>query len=222
MGRQVASQWRPVVQTNAATQLHSSRPPALVGESFPPKPKARSTDSSQILPSHSFHSQAADSATKLQQPTSTTPETNTMKSQQLVGPVPETNTPKDEPPRKLIANIPEAVLVSLRSTCAAKAEVSLLGRIHGKHPRLKALTAWARETLHSSLSFLSLKTNNLFEVTFIHPEGRIHSLTQTDLVCETAAIFFSSWRPHFDSKAPQRRKAWTTQSGSRSSTYAKY
>ena len=26
--------------------------------------------------------------------------------------------------------------------------------------------------------------------------GRIH-----DLICDTAAIFFSSWRPHFDSKA---------------------
>jgi hypothetical protein len=94
------------------------------------------------------------------------------------------------------------VLASLRSTCAAKAEVSLLGRIHGKHPGLKNLTAWARDTLHPSLSLLSLKTNNLFEVTFAKPEGRIHALTQADLVCDGAAIFFSSWRPHFDSKAP--------------------
>ena len=100
-------------------------------------------------------------------------------------------------PRKLIANIPEEVLATLRSTCAAKAEVSLLGRIHGKHPGLKALMAWARDSLHPSLSMLSLKTNNLFEVTFSHP----------DLVCDTAAIFFSSWRPHFDPQAPQAEES---------------
>ena len=110
-------------------------------------------------------------------------------------------------PRKLIASIPEAVLASLRSTCAAKAEVTLLGRIQGKHPGLKALTSWARATLHPSLSLLSLKTNNLFEVTFSHPEGRIHALTQTDLVCDAAPIFFSSWKPHFDSTAPQAEES---------------
>ena len=109
--------------------------------------------------------------------------------------------------RKLIANIPATVLANLQSTCAAKAEVSLLGRIHGKHPGLKALTAWARETLHPSLSSLSLKTNNLFEVTFTHPEGRIHALTQADLICDTATILFSSWRPHFDSKTPQAEES---------------
>ena len=85
--------------------------------------------------------------------------------------------------------------------------MSLLGRIHGKHPGLKALTVWARDALHSSLSLLSLKTNTLFEVTFSHPEGRIHALTQADLVCETVAISFSSWRPHFDSKAPEAEES---------------
>ena len=190
-GRQEFGQWRPVTQTNAATQIHGNRPSALIGESFPPKSEARSTDLSQILPSHSLNSKASDS---------------TLESQPLPGLAPELTTPNEEP-RKLIANIPAAVLETLRSTCAAKAEVSLLGRIQGKHPGLKALTAWARDTLHSSLSFLSLKTNNLFEVTFTHPEGRIHALTQADLVCETAAIFFSSWRPHFDSKAPQAEES---------------
>lgn len=129
-----------------------------------------------------------------------------MESPPPLGPQPEKDTATDAP-RKLIASIPEAVLASLRSTCAAKAEVSLLGRVLGKHPGLKALTAWAGATLHSSFSLLSLKTNNLFEVTFSHPEGRIHALTQVDLVCDTAAIFFSSLRPHFDPTAPQAEES---------------
>ena len=193
MGRQVFGQWRPVAPTttNATVQIHCNRPTALVGESCPPKSEARSTDLSQILPSYSLNSKAPDPAMESQQPSDLAPETNTMK----------------EDARKLIAKIPADVLATLRSTCAAKAEVSLLGRIHGKHPGLKVLTAWARNTLHSSLSCLSLKTNNLFEVTFTHPEGRIHALTQADLVCESAAIFFFSWRPHFDSKAPQAEES---------------
>jgi hypothetical protein len=105
--------------------------------------------------------------------------------------------------RKLVLNIPEAFLTALRSTSAAKAEVSLIGRIQGKHPGFKALTAWARNTLHSTLLLLSIKANNLFEVTFTSPEGRIHALTQTELTCETANITFSSWKPHYDSKTPQ-------------------
>ena len=84
-----------------------------------------------------------------------------------------------------------------------KAKVSLLGRIQGKHPGLKALTAWARGTLHPSLTFLSLKANNLFELTFSDLEGRIHALTQMELTCDSANISFSSWRPHFDSKTPE-------------------
>ena len=105
--------------------------------------------------------------------------------------------------RKVVVIIPEALLTSLRSSCVEKANVSLLGRIQGKHPGLKALTAWARETLHSSLAFLSLKANNLFEITFNSPEGRIHALTQAELVCNTALITFSSWRPHFNPRAQQ-------------------
>lgn len=65
--------------------------------------------------------------------------------------------------RKLVAMIPEALLESLRSACAAKAKFSLLGRIQGKHLGLKALTIWARETLHPSYSLVSLKNNNLFK-----------------------------------------------------------
>ena len=74
-----------------------------------------------------------------------------------------------------------------------------MGRIQGKHPGLKTLTAWARATLHPSLTLLSLKSNNFFEVTFANQEGRLHALKQTDLTCESSAIFFSSWRPHVNS-----------------------
>ena len=81
--------------------------------------------------------------------------------------------------KKLVVNIPEELLKALRSSCTEKSNVALLGRIQGKHPGLKALTAWARDTLHPSLVFLSLKANNLFEITFKTPEGRIHALTQT-------------------------------------------
>lgn len=105
--------------------------------------------------------------------------------------------------RKLVITVPEELHSKVRSTCASKAEVSLLGRVQGKHPGLKALTAWARETLHPSFTFLSIKPHNLFEVTFSSPEGRIHALTQTYLTCEKTAISFSSWKPHFDRKTTQ-------------------
>ena len=116
-----------------------------------------------------------------------------------------TTTPAQDPTsdRRLVVKVPEDLLKSLRTSCVEKSNVSLLGRIQGKHPGLKALTAWARDTLHPSLVFLSLKANNLFEITFSSPEGRIHALTQTELTCEAATISFSSWRPHFDAKAQQ-------------------
>ena len=107
--------------------------------------------------------------------------------------------------RKLVVTVPEELLTTLRTTCAEKAKVSLLGRIQGKHPGLKALTAWARDTLHPSLNLLTLKANNLFEISFSEPEGRIHALTQTELVCDSANISFSSWRPHFDAKTHQAK-----------------
>lgn len=102
-----------------------------------------------------------------------------------------------------MVTLPEDLLQTLRTKCAAKANSSLIGRIQGKHPGLKALTAWARETLHPSLTQLSLEANNMFEVTFSQPEGRIHALIQTELTCNATPIFFSSWKPHFNSKAPQ-------------------
>ena len=102
--------------------------------------------------------------------------------------------------RTLVIAVPEEMLQSLRTTCAIKAKLSLIGRIQGKHPGLKALTTWARDTLHPSLTLLSLKANNLFEVTFSQSEGRVHALTQTDSVCDSTPIFFSSWKPHFDPK----------------------
>ena len=229
MGRHQAGQWRPII-FNAAPSDQNSRPFAPVGELSPPKPEARSNDLFKILPSYSLNSQLPtpqmESPTppgpapeKDIPPTAPRPEPEKDPPPEVPRTEPEIDAPpealrtepeKDTPPeapRKLIASIPETVLATLRSTCAAKAQVSLLGRIQGKHPGLKALTAWARDTLHPSLSLLSLKTNNLFEVTFAHPEGRIHALTQTDLTCETAAIFFSSWRPHFDSTAPQAEES---------------
>ena len=120
----------------------------------------------------------------------------------MAAPNPTTDNNND---RKLVVNVPEDLLKSLRTTCAEKSNVSLLGRIQGKHPGLKALTAWARDNLHSSLVFLSLKANNLFEITFSSPEGRIHALTQTELTCDTSTISFSSWRPHFDAKTQQAK-----------------
>lgn len=104
--------------------------------------------------------------------------------------------------RTLVIAVPVELLQSLRTTCATKANLSLIGRIQGKHLGLKSLTAWARDTLHPSLALLSLKANNLFEVTFSQPEGRVHALTQTDLICDSTPIFFSSWKPHFDPKTP--------------------
>ena len=219
MKRQIAGQWRPIIQAIVTPPFQSSRPKASVGVTFPPKLEARLIDSSQTLPSYSLKdtlkSNKACTMLEVQPPScpelqsSANPELQHKSGPELQlpsGPELEKNSAKDEH-RKLIAKIPETVLAQLRSTCEAKAEVSLLGRIHGKHPGLKALTAWARDTLHSSLSILSLKTNNLFEVTFTHPEGRIHALTQADLICDTAAIFFSSWRPHFDAKASQAEES---------------
>ena len=164
----------------------SRRPLAQAGERSPPEPVARSLDSVKM-----FNSAPSTVQTHT---THTPPES-------VVSPLKEVPTsPAD--PRKLVASIPEALLANLRSKCTAKASVSLLGRIQGKHPGLRALTAWARESLHPSLALLSLKSNNVFEVTFEQPEGRIHALNQADLTCESAAIFFSSWRPHFDAKTP--------------------
>lgn len=111
---------------------------------------------------------------------------------------PEMDATQHLDPRKVVVTIPEELLANLRSKCDSKASVSLLGRIQGKHPGLQALTAWAKENLHPSLKLLSLKANNIFEVTFDQLEGRIHALNQADLMCESAAIFLSSWRPHFD------------------------
>ena len=104
---------------------------------------------------------------------------------------------------RMIVTFPAEVLDSLRATCEAKAQVSLIGRLQGKHPGLKVLTAWARETLQPSFLMLTIKANNLFEITFTSPEGRIHALTQPDLNCESASITLSSWRPQFDAKKPK-------------------
>ena len=138
-----------------ASTSQGSTPSAQVGEQLPLEPAARLTDST-LIPSFTPTTQHQ-----------TTPKMN--------------NTPGEEvsqqsDPRKVVIQIPAALLANLRSQCDSKASVSLLGRIQGKHPGLKALTAWAQETLHPSLALLSLKSNNIFEVTFENPEGRIHAL----------------------------------------------
>jgi hypothetical protein len=114
---------------------------------------------------------------------------------------PAQTTPPD---RRVKITVPEELLTSLRTTCAEKAKVSLLGRIQGKHPGHKALTAWARDTLHPSLTLLATKPNKLFEISFSEPEGKIHALTQTDLICDTAVITFSSWKLHYTAHTQQQ------------------
>jgi len=158
-----------------------SVPSAQVGEQTSSTPATRLTDSTKIL---SF--------------TNTHPQTPTFTMETPTGE--DANQTTDQ--RRVVIKVPEALLASMRNQCDKKASVSLLGRIQGKHPGFKALTAWARENLHSSFEFLSIQANNVFEVTFSQPEGRIHALNQTDLMCENVAIFFSSWCPHFDPSLP--------------------
>lgn len=170
-------------QHHNSSILDSSRSFAQVGERFPPTPAARSPDSAKMQTSANI--------------SASTPNT-----QQARDFEPATQPPSGDP-RKLVTTLSTGLLATLRTSCEHKSSVSLLGRIHGKHPGLKTLTAWARETLHPTLSLLSLKANNVFEVTFDSPADRTHALNQADLTCDSASIFFSSWRPHFDAKKPQ-------------------
>lgn len=171
-------------------------PFAQAGVRLPPKPAARSTHSIAIQTSettdvHTTIMEQAPFKNHDQRAYHTTTEEQDRQTSQM------------DKSRKLKVTIPEELLSTLRTNCAAKAAVSLLGRVQGKHPGLKSLTTWAKETLHPSLTLLSLKANNLFEVTFDSEEGRIHALRQADLKCESTTIFFASWRPHFDARAPQ-------------------
>ena len=177
--------WRRVGDEQLLDELldQDSRPPAQAGETCPLKLAARSNHSSEtniFTPPASPPPNITEFATTGEH---------------------ERNKDKDKDKhRKLIASIPEELLTKLRATCEVKAATSLLGRIQGKHPGLKSLTAWAKEFLHPSLKLLSLRANNLFEVTFEHVEGRVHALKQSDFVCESSTIFFSSWRPHVNSR----------------------
>ena len=171
------------------------RPLAQAGVPQPPEPAAGSTHSSAMQNSNSPNAHTTNmehlpykDQEHQEQHTSTEEQDSSDRTDKL---------------RKLKVAIPEELLSTLRANCAAKAAVSLLGRIQGKHPGLKTLTAWAKDTLHPSLTLLSLKANNLFEVTFDSEEGRLHALRQADFKCESSAIFFASWQPHFDSRAPQ-------------------
>ena len=171
------------IEVDTMSNPGGSRSLAQVGEPFPPKPAARSND-----------------LTKMPSSDTNTLQTNCTDTTNILAGDTNPDTPHI---RKVALTVPEDLLTSLRASCTNKATVSLLGRIQGKHPGQKALTAWARDNLHSSLTLLSIKTNNMFEVTFGSPEGRIHALNQADLVCESASIFFSSWLPHFNPKRPQ-------------------
>jgi hypothetical protein len=172
-------EWRRKV----AAPLSGRKPQAQVGEQTPPDPAARSTDSSKIPD----------------------PPADTQSNPSMEGTNGE-EAGQSADPKTIDVTIPEDLWASLRAQCDSTASVTLLGRIQGKHPGLKALTAWAKETLHSSLSLLSLQANNVFEVTFEQPEGRTHALNQADLKCESAAIFFSSWQPHFDATQPHETR----------------
>ena len=183
-------------ETLDAPNSFCDRPLAPAGVHSHPEPAARSTNSTVRYTSN----QSNVHTTFMEQHSSQ------QDQEQQAG---QTSTEEQTQPRsgmdtfrKLRVQIPTDLLNTLRAKCAAKAAVSLLGRVQGKHPGLKTLTTWAKEALHPSLTMLSLKANNLFEVTFGSEEGRLHALRQADLKCETAAIFFASWRPHFDSRAP--------------------
>jgi hypothetical protein len=168
-------------------------PFAQAGVQQPPEPTARSTHSTAIHTSESpnVHTTITEHLPHKDQKQHTchTPS--------------EEQDPQTNKHQKLKVALSEELLSTLRANCAAKAAVSLFGRIQGKHPGLKALTTWAKVSLHPSLILLSLKAKNLFEVTLDSEEGRLHALRQADLKCEATSIFFASWRPHFDSKAPQ-------------------
>ena len=170
-------------QQSNPSNLVSSRSLAQVGERFPPTPAARSLDSAKMQTS------ANNPASILNRP--------------LAREYKPAHQPPLGEPRKLVTTLSPGLFESLRNNCEYKASVALLGRVQGKHPGLKTLTAWARETLHPNLTLLSLKSNNVFEITFDSPEGRLHALKQADLTCESASIFLSSWRPHFDEKKLQ-------------------
>ena len=162
------------VQHNTSNP-HSWKPLAQAGEPHLPDPVARLIDSTEMFTSANSTNDQSDTAA----PTATT--------------IAYQDGPNmREDPGIFVATVPEDVLVDLRSKCTTKASVSLIGRIQGKHPGLNALTAWARETLHSSFVRLTLKANNVFEVDFGQPEGRIHTLNQADLTCGSTTIFFSS------------------------------
>ena len=88
---------------NILPQPCSNGPLAQVGETLPPQPVARSTDSNlkHIFP------------------------TNTPTTQEMA-------QPGDGD--RLVARLSDKLLATLRSHCERKASISLIGRIHNKHP----------------------------------------------------------------------------------------
>ena len=172
--RRVEADQDPNLET---TISHDSRPLAQIGERCPPESAARSNNSSMTLPLKLPAPPAHDNPhTPAEEQAQDQDQETTRKTREEQNQDQDQEPRTQDAPRKLIATIPEALLSQLRATCEVKASTSLLGRIHGKHPGLKSLTAWAKNTLHSSLTLLSLKANNLFEVTFAHEEGRLHAL----------------------------------------------
>lgn len=166
-----------IVWRKVATASRDNTPLAQVVEEPPQQPAARLIDTTRMQ--------------------SSTPTPHHVSTHGMENP----QQPPDK--RKVVIKIPKEQLASLGTKCDTKASVTLLGRIQGRHPGLQTLTTWAQKTLHPSLKLLLLKANNVFEVTFAQQERAIHALNQVDLMCEAAAIFFSSWRPHFDASTSQ-------------------
>jgi hypothetical protein len=151
---------RKEAKLDETSNSNSSRPLVPTRERAPPKPATRST----------YSTKKHTSTTPTIQP----PHTNMEHTPEALDQNPPTHQATN---RKLIATILEALLKTLKTTCDTKTSILLLGRIQGKHPGLKALTAWAWENIHQSLELLSLNSNNLFEVTFTRPGGGgIHTL----------------------------------------------
>jgi hypothetical protein len=110
----------------------------------PPEPAARSTQSTAIHTSKSpnVHTSITEHSPHKDQDQHTCHTSS------------EEQDPQTNKHRKLKVALSEELLSTLRVNCAAKAAVTLFGRIQGKHPGLKALTAWAKATLHPSLILL--------------------------------------------------------------------
>jgi hypothetical protein len=75
--------------------------------------------------------------------------------------------------RKLVVKIPDPLLTTLRATCAAKVDVSLLGKLQGKHPGLKLLQLGPGK--HSTLHQLYYHSKLTIFLRFLFPAQKAES-----------------------------------------------